>query len=110
MKNWVLKEWGGFHDFAKREPFPCILFFAVGILLGAVIRLLFLDPIFHHVLLARYSNPPRVADPAAPYALYALTIAGAIVLVALLKLASLSRRALRSWSAGVYSGMSVVSF
>jgi hypothetical protein len=110
MKNWVLKEWGAFHDFAKRETFPCILFFAVGILLGAVIRLLFLDPIFHHVLLARYSNPPRVADPAAPYALYALTIAGAIVLVALLKLASLSRRALRSWSAGVYSGMSVVSF
>lgn len=109
MRNWVLGEWGAFRVFAKRETFPCILFFAVGILLGALARLLFVDPIFHQVLLARYGNPPKIADPAAPYALYALIIAGAIVLVVLLKLVALLRRALRSWAAGVCSGMSVVS-
>jgi predicted KAP-like P-loop ATPase len=110
MKNWVLREWGTFRDFAKREIFPCILFFAVGILLGAVIRLLLVDPVFHQVLLARYGNPPKFADSTAPYALYAVTIAGAIVLGALLKLVPLSRRALRSWAAGVLSGMPAVSF
>ena len=110
MRNWVLGEWGAFRDFAKRETFPCILFFAVGNLLGALARLLFVDPIFHQVLLARYGNPPKIAYLAAPYALYALTIAGAIVLVVLLKLVALLRRALRSWAAGVCSGMSAVSF
>ncbi|WP_420239642.1 KAP family P-loop NTPase fold protein [Telmatobacter bradus] len=110
MKNLVLGKWSSICDSAKRETFPCILSFAVGILLWAVSRLFFVDPIFHQVLLARYGSFLKIAAPSAPYAIYALTIAGAIVLMASFKIAALSWRALKSWFAGVYSGMPVVSF
>jgi hypothetical protein len=96
-------------EFVRREWVSAFLWAAIGALTSALLRLGAWDRSFQHLLIEKYLPSKSVDDPKlyVPY----LAIAGlALALAALWPIPSLITRGLRSWWAGVTSGLPFLFF
>jgi KAP family P-loop domain len=107
----ILRSWKRlFWEFAEREWMSVLLWSAMGALTAGLVRLLFLDQVFRVFIVATYFHPTKHFDDIRLYLPYALIIAVTAALAFLTYSLKILNRGLRSWIAGVTSGLSLLPF
>jgi hypothetical protein len=95
--------------FVRREWISIFAFSALGALAAGVLRLLVLDGSFQRHLATKYV-PAGTLDSPKLYLPYVVSTAVAVLLAVILRVPAFAARGLRSWWAGVTSGLGFLSF
>ena len=96
-------------DFTRREWSSVFIWAGLGAMAAGLARLSVWDPSFQAFLRSKYA-PVGLLDDARLYVPYMLTIAIAFLLAITFHILAFTRRGLRSWWAGVTSGLALLPF
>lgn len=110
QKRRILNAWPALlKGFAEREWLSVFIWFGVGIIGAALIRLTLWDHAFEGFLGSKYIPTEKIFDDPRLYLPYLITGAVAVFLGGALRIPGFLWRCLRSWWAGVTSGLSLLS-
>ena len=105
LKSWRLALW----RFVKREWFSLFLATSLGVLVAEFFDLLLRDDAFQYYLISNFRPSASFDDPA-HYVPYLVIVFGTIFLAVVALIFGYVRRGLKSWWAGVTSGLVVLPF
>jgi len=105
LRSWHRSLW----DFAKREWLPFFLWSGLGVFTGEVVDALLRDRAFRHYLVVNY-RPSVSFDNPEHYVPYLAVILGTILLSIIAYLCVYLWRGMKSWWAGVTSGLILLPF
>ncbi len=106
LRSWPSLVWG----LAKREWFSILVWSGAGAVSAALFRLLFFDHLFKDFIVSTYFSSKDRLDEVGYYSTYTATAAYTLALIVVISALGVVRRGLRSWFAGVTSGLCVLSF
>jgi KAP family P-loop domain len=109
QKRRILKAWRKLLNFTEREWLPVFVWSGVGIIGAALIRLTLWDHAFEGFLGSKYLPTEKIFDDPQLYLPYLISGAVAVFLASVLRIPGFLWRCLRSWWAGVTSGLSLLS-